>query len=124
MILVDTSVWVDHLRIGEAHLSALLEGSNVAMHPTVLGELACGNLKDRSKLLSLWQNLPQLTTATDTEALFFLKCNRLWGRGIGYIDVNLLASVSLNAETRLWSRDKRLHETAKQLGLAYGEPVG
>jgi predicted nucleic acid-binding protein len=122
VILVDTSVWVDHLRRGDTHLSAALEGSNVAMHLMVLGELACGNLKDRETLLALWRNLPQLAAATDAEALFFLERNRLWGRGVGYIDVHLLASVSLNAEARLWTRNRRLRETAEQLGLAHSEP--
>ena len=122
MILVDTSAWVDHLRAGNAQLSALLEGSNVAMHPMVLGELACGNLKDRETLLALWRNLPHLPAVTNTEALFFLESNRLWGRGIGYIDVSLLAAVSLNAEARLWTRDKRLRKTAEQLGLTHEEP--
>jgi len=83
VILVDTSVWVDHLRSGDARLSAKLEGASVVMHPMVLGELACGNLKDRETLLALWRNLPQLVAATDAEALFFLERNRLWGRGIG-----------------------------------------
>ena len=122
MILVDTSVWVDHLRAGDAQLAVLLERSTVTMHPMVLGELACGNLKDRETLLALWRNLPQLTSATDAEALFFLERNRLWGRGIGYIDLHLLAAVSLNAGTRLWSRDRRLRETAEQRGLAFAEP--
>ena len=122
MILVDTSVWVDHLRAGDAQLAVLLERSAVAMHPMVLGELACGNLKDRERLLALWRNLPQLTAATDVEVLFFLEHNRLWGRGIGYIDVHLLAAVSLNAGTRLWTRDRRLRETAEHLGLAFAEP--
>ncbi len=88
----------------------------------VLGELACGNLKDRETLLALWRNLSQLPAATDAETLFFLERNRLWGRGIGYIDVHLLASVSLNAEARLWTRDKRLRKTAEQLGLTHDEP--
>ena len=103
MILVDTSVWVDHLRAGEAQLTALLERSAVIMHPMVLGELACRNLKDRETLLALWHNLPQLAAATDAEALFFLERHRLWRCGIGYIDVHLLASVSLNAEAQLWA---------------------
>ncbi len=119
MILVDTSVWVDHLRAGAAQLAVLLERSLVVMHPMVLGELACGNLKDRETLLALWRNLPQLTAAADTEVLFFLERHRLWGRGIGYIDVHLLASVSLNAEAQLWTRDRRLQESAVQLGLAF-----
>ena len=124
MILVDTSVWVDHLRDGDAQLSAQLEGSNVAMHAMVLGELACGNLRDRETVLALWRDLPQLPAATDAEALFFLERNRLWGRGIGYIDVHLLASVSLNAEARLWTWDRRLRETAEQFGLAHADPDG
>jgi predicted nucleic acid-binding protein len=122
VILVDTSVWVDHLRSGDARVAALLETASVAMQPMVLGELACGNLKDRQTLLALWRNLPQLPPATDAEALFFLERSRLWGRGIGYIDVHLLASVSLHAGARLWTRDRRLRETAEQLGLAHPEP--
>ena len=122
MILVDTSVWVDHLRAGDAQLAVLLERSAVAMHPMVLGELACGNLKDRETILALWRNLPRLTPATDAESLFFLERNRLWGRGIGYIDLHLLAAVSLNAGTRLWTRDRRLRDTAEHLGLAFAEP--
>jgi predicted nucleic acid-binding protein len=89
VILVDTSVWVDHLRTGKAHLWTLLEGANVAMHAMVLGELACGNLKDRETLLALWRNLPPLAAATDAEALLFLERNWLWGRGVAYIDVHL-----------------------------------
>ena len=122
MILVDTSVWVDHLRSGDAQLAAQLDAASVAMHPMVLGELACGNLKDRQTLLTLWRNLPQLPAATDAEALFFLERNRLWGRGIGYIDLHLLASVSLHAGARLWTRDRRLRATAEQLDLAHPEP--
>jgi len=113
---------VDHLRSGDARVAALLETASVAMHLMVLGELACGNLKDRQTLLALWRNLPQLPAATDAEVLFFLERNRLWGRGVGYIDVHLLASVSLHAGARLWTRDRRLRETAEQLGLAHPEP--
>ncbi len=119
MILVDTSVWVDHLRAGDARLAELLESSTVAMHPMVLGELACGNLNDRETLLALWRNLPQLTVAADAEILFLLERHRLWGRGIGYIDVHLLTSASLNPDARLWTRDKRLQESAEQLELAF-----
>jgi len=122
VILVDTSVWVDHLRHGEATLGLLLERSAVVMHPMVLGELACGNLKDRETLLALWRNLRPLAAVTDAEALFFLERRRLWGRGIGYLDIHLLAAVSLPAGTRLWTRDKRLRETAELLGLAFAEP--
>ena len=119
MILVDTSVWVDHLRAGDAQLVKLLESSTVIMHPMVLGELACGNLSDRETLLALWRNLPQLTVAANAEVLFLLERHRLWGRGIGYIDVHLLASVSLNPDVRLWTRDRRLQASAEQLELAF-----
>jgi len=100
----------------------LLERSAVVMHPMVLGELACGNLKERETLLALWRNLRPLVAVTDAEALFFLERRRLWGRGIGYLDIHLLAAVSLHAGTRLWTRDKRLRETAEHLGLAFAEP--
>jgi len=119
VILVDTSVWVDHLRSDDPQLVALLERSQVAMHPMVRGELACGNLRDRGTLLALWTHLPQLSVATDRETLFFLDRNRLWGRGIGYVDVHLLASASLNAGVKLWTRDRRLREATRELGLAF-----
>ncbi|HYN76839.1 MAG TPA: type II toxin-antitoxin system VapC family toxin [Lamprocystis sp. (in: g-proteobacteria)] len=121
MILVDTSVWIDYLRVEEARLTALLERSAVVMHPLVLGELACGTLQNRERLLGLWRNLPSHPVVTDTEALFFLERHRLWGRGIGYIDLHLLASVSLSGEVLLWTRDKRLRETARLFGLAFAE---
>lgn len=119
MILVDTSIWIDHLRTGDAHLTALLSEMKVAMHPMILGELACGNLQDRQTLMVLWRNLPQLTVVTDAEALYYLDQNRCWGRGIGYIDLHLLAAVALSAQASLWTRDKRLRKTAQQFGLAY-----
>lgn len=119
MVLVDTSVWVDHLRGGDARLAGLLERNLVAiMHPMVIGGSACGSLRERETLLALWGNLPQVPAASHEEALYFLARNRLWGRGIGYVDLHLLAAVSLDPEARLWARDRRLHETASQLGLA------
>lgn len=123
MILVDTSVWVDHLRAGEPRLTALLERSEVAMHPIVMGELACGSLRQRERLLSLWQELPQLAEVTHGEALYFLRHNQLWGRGIGYIDIHLLAAVAMDARSRLWTRDKRLNDAARHLALAHTEPM-
>ena len=124
MILVDTSVWVDHLRSGDAQLAALLQRAQVAMHVMVIGELACGNLKERETLLGLWYKLPQLPAVTDAEARFFLEQNRLWGKGIGYIDIHLLAAVALDGEARLWTRDKRLRQAAQQLGAAFVEADG
>ncbi len=121
MILVDTSVWIDLLRSGDAQLSALLNQSAAVMHPMVLGELVCGNLHNRKAIIALWHNLPQLAAVTDAEALYFLDQNTLWGRGIGYIDLHLLASVSMCTDASLWTRDKRLLKAAQEIGLAYQE---
>ncbi len=118
MILVDTSVWVDHLRAGDEELARRLTNIQVLSHPFVVGELACGNLRNRSEVLVLLGNLPQVTVATDAEVLFFIEQHRLIGRGIGYIDAHLLAAVSLASPARLWTRDKRLGSVAAELGLA------
>jgi len=119
MILVDTSVWIDHLRKGDAALTAVLEGGQVLMHPFVLGELACGNLSNRVGLLALLRDLPPAPVATDDEALGFIDRHALMGRGIGYIDVHLLASAALAAPTRLWTRDKHLAKVAVHLNLRF-----
>lgn len=121
MILVDTSVWVDHLRAGEETLAALLNGSRVLMHPFVLGELACGNLRNRDEVLGLLKDLPQATVARDEEVLFFIERHTLMGRGIGYVDAHLLAAVSLDGGAQLWTRDKRLRSVAQALNLGYRE---
>lgn len=121
MILVDTSVWIDHLRSGEQRLSEALEGERVMMHPFVLGELACGNLKDRREVLRLLEDLPAAPTATDLEALEFIERRALMGRGIGYLDVHLLASTVLYGGARLWTRDRRLAAAATELELAFDE---
>lgn len=119
MILVDTSIWVDHLRTGVGKLAELLNASRVLMHPFVLGELACGNLGNRTEVLALFKNLPQATRVTDDEALFFIEQHALTGRGIGYVDVHLLAAVALTGSANLWTRDKRLQTVAEGLALAY-----
>jgi len=108
VILVDTSVWIDHLRSGDEQLTALLNSTQVMGHPFVLGELACGNLQNRAEFLVLMADLPQAVTASDTEVLFFIEQHQLMGRGIGFVDVHLLASVSLTGAARLWTRDQRL----------------
>jgi predicted nucleic acid-binding protein len=119
LILVDTSVWVDHLRRGTPALTAVLQRGGVLMHPFVLGELACGNLKNRGNVLQLLGDLPQAIIATDPEALAFIERRALMGRGIGYIDVHLLASVALAGSAQLWTTDKRLAAVAAELKLAY-----
>lgn len=119
MILVDTSVWIDHLRAGDEELAALLNSTQVLMHSFVLGELACGNLHNREAVLRLLQDLPQAPLASDAEVLFFIDRHRLMGRGMGYIDAHLLAATALAAPARLWSRDRRLAAAAHDLGLAH-----
>lgn len=121
MILVDTSVWVDHLRSSEPKLVAVLEGGRVMTHPFVVGELACGNLKNRGDILKLLGDLPSAPTAADIEVLEFIERRALMGRGIGYIDVHLLAAAVLSGDTRLWTRDKRLADAAKELGISFEE---
>ncbi len=119
MILVDTSIWIDHLREGSSALAKALEDAQVLMHPFVLGELACGNLRNREMLLGLLSELPTALRATDPEALIFIKERALMGRGLGYLDVHLLASVLLAGNARLWTRDKSLHTVAVELGVAH-----
>ncbi len=119
MILVDTSVWVDHLRSADAELSAALNSDRVATHSFVIGELACGNLGNRDTVLSLMRALPRLPAADDDEVLFLIERHRLMGRGIAYIDAHLLASVAIAAPALLWTRDKRLSAIAAEMGLAF-----
>lgn len=118
MILVDTSVWIDHLRSGDPHLSELLDRDVAASHDFVIGEIACGNLKNRQEVLSLISWLPKCEPATHEEVLFFIDRHRLMGRGIGYVDACLLAATTLSS-AQLWTRDKRLVVIAEELGCAY-----
>ena len=118
MILVDTSVWVEHLRSASAILSALLDNGGVLGHPFVLGELALGNLRQRDDFLRALQRLPQATSASHLEVLQFIDREALYGRGIGYVDAHLLAAARLTAGSKLWTRGRRLQTVAGQLGLA------
>ncbi len=118
MILVDTSIWIDHLRAAGGPLAPLLEGGAACCHPWVIGELACGNLGRRQEILGLLRALPSLAPATEDEALYFIEKQQLMGRGIGYIDVHLLAACALHS-TRLWTRDRRLDLVARELRLAH-----
>lgn len=122
MIVVDTSVWIDHLRARDAALSRLLEAGQVLVHPFVIGELALGNLKNRPTVIGLLQELPRTSVATDEEMLQFIDRHSLSGLGIGYIDAHLLAATKLAAGSVLWTRDKRLQAVASRLGLA-NDPV-
>ena len=121
MILVDTSIWIDHLRNESLILSDLLRSSRVVMHPLVLGELTCGNLKNRSQFLALWSGLGSMPTVNHEKTLFFIEKNKMMGKGVGYIDVQLLASVALDTGTKLWTHDKHLDVLADQLGYAWNK---
>ena len=118
MILVDSSVWVEHLRAGQPALTELLNNNRVLVHPFVIGELACGNLKNRKVVLSLLQDLPAAMVATDDEVLFFIERQGLMGKGMGYIDAHLLSAVAMAGNAQLWTRDKRLGAIAGLMGLA------
>jgi predicted nucleic acid-binding protein len=118
VILADTSVWVDHLRAGDRALAELLDAGMVLVHPFVVGELALGNLRQREIVLSALADLPHASVATDAEVLQFIERPALSGCGIGYIDVHLLGAVTLTPGAKLWTKDKRLHGVAVQLGLA------
>ncbi|MBZ0134159.1 MAG: type II toxin-antitoxin system VapC family toxin [Rhodocyclaceae bacterium] len=120
MILVDTSIWGDHLRSGDAHLAGLLERDAVASHEFVIGEIACGNLRKRKEVLGALSMLPRCEAASHDEVLFFIERHKLMGCGIGYIDACLLASAALSS-ARLWTRDKRLADIAEKLGCGYAE---
>jgi len=118
MVLVDTSVWVNHLRRGDIQLEELLRAEKVVCHPFVIGELACGNIKNRSEILALLQALPQAPTIDLSEYLYFIEQNHLSGIGIGFVDVHLLSSAKLSG-IPLWTNDKRLKETALKLKIFY-----
>ena len=120
MILVDTSLWVEHLRRGLPRLATLLQEGQVLIHPWVIGELACGNLRHRSAVLNLLQGLPAAMVASDAEVLPLIERDRLMGRGIGYVDAHLLASAKLS-RCVLWSQDRRLAALAQDQGLATQE---
>ena len=116
MILVDTSVWIDPLRRGNDQLALLLEAGTVACHPFVIGEIACGTLRNRSRVLDLLARLPSTSVATHEEVMAFNEVHRLMGLGLGYIDLHLLAAASLD-RVAFWTLDKRLEGVARALGL-------
>ena len=120
MILVDTSVWVDHLRSGVPLLTHLLQEGEVLIHPWVIGEIACGNLRNRQQVLDLLLGLPSALVASDSEVLLLIERGKLMGRGIGYVDAHLLAAAKLS-RCGLWTQDRRLAALAKEQGLALAE---
>lgn len=118
MILVDTSVWIDHFRTGDPILSALLNDTAVLTHPFVIGELAMGNLRQRHTILADLSSLPSAVAAQDAEVMRFVDQEVLFGAGIGFVDAHLLAATRLTPGAALWTRDKRLATVAERLSLA------
>jgi len=118
MVLVDTSVWVNHLRDGDQHLEKLLFDGDVVCHSHIIGELACGNIKNRKEIILLLQSLPTAPHVEFQEFLYFIEQNQLDGKGIGFVDIHLLASAQLG-QIPLWTTDRRLKVTATELGLGY-----
>ena len=122
MILVDTSVWLNHFRVSSRLLAQLLDLEQVLIHPFVIGELACGNLANRKEIISLLQTLPCAPKVDDDEILFFVERHKLMGRGLGLVDVNLLASCMIG-KASLWTADNRLHVAAQELGLGFNQQL-
>ena len=121
MVLVDTSVWVRHLREGDSDLEQLLNNGEVMCHPHIIGELACGNMKNRHEVLSLLQLLLPATLARHEEVLRFIELSHLMGKGLGYIDIHLAASAVLSGAP-MWSHDEKLNEISEGMGMGY-DPV-
>jgi predicted nucleic acid-binding protein len=117
MILADTSVWIGYFREGMPELAERLRRSVVVMHPFVVGELACGNFSNREETLELLQQLRSVAVAEHDEVMSFIRARELYGRGIGYVDVHMLAAAAIEG-CQLWTRDKRLHALANGLGIA------
>lgn len=117
MILVDTSIWIDHLRHGDELLASFLNDRRVLIHPYVIGEIALGNFRDRTGLLHAFARLPKAVVAKDAEVLLFIDRHRLAGTGIGYVDAHLLASVRLTPDAAIWTRDRRMLAAAERIGI-------
>jgi len=119
VILADTSIWVDHLSKGDPRMIELLDAGAIVVHPHVIGEIALGNLRKRDLIIGQLRALPQIMAADDDEMTDFIANRALFGTGLGYVDVHLLASTTLSPNVSLWSRDKRLAEAATRLGVAH-----
>ena len=118
VLLVDTSVWVDHFHRKNAHLEALLNEAVIAVHPFTIAELSLGRLKNRREILSLLHAMPEATTVDQAELLHFIEHRHLSSSGIGFVDAHLLASIEL-MRGLLWTTDKTLRVAADRLDLSY-----
>ena len=119
MVLADTSVWIDHLWTENARLAELLDNNEMLMHPMVIGELACGNIRNRTGVLTRLRRLPIAPIVSYDDVLSFIEDNQLIGKGIDYVDVHLLASVAVADSALLWTLDRRLGDAAAELSIAY-----
>ena len=118
MVIVDTSVWVYHLRHGNSRLQKLLQEGRVASHPFIIGELACGNISNRSEIISLMQTLPILDVVEHEELLLFIEHNKMMGTGLGLVDVHLLAAAML-AGIPLWTEDEKFKQACSRLSTDF-----
>jgi predicted nucleic acid-binding protein len=118
MVLVDTSIWVDHFQKNDEDLVGLLNDFKAVLHPFIIGELACGNLKNRNRIISLLYALPLAKEITNSEYMSFIEQNKLFGLGIGFVDVHLLASALISNVT-LYTRDKSLYSIASKFKIQY-----
>ncbi len=118
MILADTSAWISHLRYGNDYLEGLLNKGTVSCHPFIIGELACGSIRNRNEILSLLQSLPMTRIVEHDEVLKFIENRKLVSKGLGYVDIHLLASAILS-DSLMWSLDKKLNETAVELNIDF-----
>ena len=118
MVLVDTSIWIAYLRHGNSTLQKLLEDSRVVCHPFIIGELACGNIGNRTEILSLMQSLPMLDVVQHDELLVFIENNKLIGTGLGFVDAHLMAAAVI-ADVPLWTQDKKLKQACSRLNIGF-----
>jgi predicted nucleic acid-binding protein len=118
MTLVDSSIWIDHLRAPNGILTALVERRDVLIHPFVIGEIALGSIRSRTSVLGVLAKLPAIPLATHADVMRLIESRRLFGRGVGYVDAHLLSAALLRRDTVLWTRDRRLDAASEELGIA------
>ena len=119
MILVDTSIWIDHLRDPESELKILLNANDVLMHPMVIGELACGHMHNRKQALEHWRGLPSINQVSHEQVISLIDAKNFMGRGLGFIDMHLLCSVLNYPGSLLWTRDQRLNRVADEFDISF-----
>ncbi|MGV3550205.1 type II toxin-antitoxin system VapC family toxin [Rhizobium sp.] len=122
MIILDTSVWIDHTRVHDDHLFELLKQGKMLIHPFMIGEVALESLRNRDVIIASLLKMPRPVVASEPEVLSLIANRFLAGSGIGYVDAHLLASARLTPEAMLWTRDKRLRRVAEAMDIAYAQP--